>query len=496
MYSILFLAAASFIGCLILTPLVRRVSQAHGVLDHPSARKLHASPIPRTGGVAIAGAYVIAVGVLLLTPLRGAASVDLPLVLRLLPAASLVFAIGLFDDLFGLKAWQKLVFQIAAACLAYRAGVHVLGFGGFSIDAWASFVLTVVWLVACANAFNLIDGVDGLATGVGLFAAFTTLSAALLTNNAPLALATAPLVGALLAFLRYNFNPASIFLGDSGSLTIGFLLGCFGAIWSQKSATLLGLTAPLMALAIPLLDTAVAVVRRFVRRQPIFRADRNHVHHRLLDRGFSPRKVALVMYGACGLAAAFSLLQTMPSNEFGGLLLILFCVAAWVGVQFVGYAEFDVAKSLVLSGTFRDIIDARLFLTKFKNALAAAETPDDYWQVMRDASRDFNFPYVRMSLEGEVYEDHHAPVAQGHSSTLRVPLAADAYVNFGFPSNASVRHAIAITSMVEILQRSLLARWELTPLAPAGEDLAMMRRPQAAVVAARDVMGDAFRVAE
>jgi UDP-GlcNAc:undecaprenyl-phosphate GlcNAc-1-phosphate transferase len=126
----------------------------------------------------------------------------------------------------------------------------------------------------------------------------------------------APLAGALLGFLRYNFNPASIFLGDCGSLTIGFLLGCYGIIWSQKSATMLGMTAPLMALAIPLLDTGLAIGRRFLRHQPIFGADRNHIHHQLLDRGLSPRRVALILYGVGGIAAVFSLMQSMYHNRF------------------------------------------------------------------------------------------------------------------------------------------------------------------------------------
>ena len=127
--------------------------------------------------------------------------------------------------------------------------------------------LTILWLVACANAFNLIDGVDGLASGVGLLATLTMLAAGLLHGDAGLVIVTAPLAGALVGFLRSNFNPASIFLGDCGSLTIGFLLGCFAAIWSQKSATLLGMTAPLMALSVPLLDTGASIVRRFLRRR-------------------------------------------------------------------------------------------------------------------------------------------------------------------------------------------------------------------------------------
>src|SRR5947208_12565007 len=127
-------------------------------------------------------------------------------------------------------------------------------------------------------------GGDGLAAGLGLFATLTMAIAALLHGNLTLAIATAPLAGALLGFLRYNFNPASIFLGDSGSLLVGFLLGCYGVLWTQKSATLLGMAAPLMALSIPLLDTALAIVRRFLRHQPIFGADRGHIHHKLLAR--------------------------------------------------------------------------------------------------------------------------------------------------------------------------------------------------------------------
>jgi UDP-GlcNAc:undecaprenyl-phosphate GlcNAc-1-phosphate transferase len=483
-YSIIFLALVAFVSCLVLTPLVRIVSRAHGLLDHPNARKLHASPVPRTGGVAIAGACVIATVALLLSPLNGASAVDLPLALRLLPAVGLVFLVGLADDLFGLKPWHKLLGQVAAACLAYYFGVEVLAVAGYPLHHLWSLPLTVVWLVACSNAFNLIDGVDGLATGVGLFAAFTTLSAALITNNAPLALATAPLVGALLAFLRYNFNPASIFMGDSGSLTIGFALGCFGAIWSHKSTTLLGMTAPLMALAVPLLDTGIAVVRRFIRRQPVFSADRNHAHHRLLDRGLSPRNVALVMYGACGVAAGFSILLTMPGNTFNGVLLIAFCVVAVVAVQMVRYSELDVASSLVMSGAFRDIVDARMCLAGFERRMDEAVNSEDYWEAMHDISRDFGFLHIRMSLGNEVYEDQLAHAQPHCFATMRIPLAEHGYVNVRFPSESSVRHAIAITSLVDILQRSLLAKAGATAV---GAPIGYSRRPRPRLVGTQAV---------
>jgi UDP-GlcNAc:undecaprenyl-phosphate GlcNAc-1-phosphate transferase len=459
MYSILFLAISSFLICLILTPLVRTWFHRQGVLDHPDeGRKLHSSPIPRVGGIAIALSYLAALALLLLSPLNGAGSVNLPFVWDLMPAAMVIFATGLLDDLVGLSPWQKIFGQLSAAGLAYWAGVRILGVGGFSAHGWWSIPLTVLWLVGCANAFNLIDGVDGLAAGVGLFATLTIFLAALLQNNAPLALATVPLAGALLAFLRYNFNPASIFLGDCGSLSIGFLLGCYGVIWSQKSATVLGMTAPLMALSIPLLDTMISVVRRFLRHQPIFGADRNHIHHRLLDRGFSPRRVALLFYGVCGITAAFSLLQSMPQNRFGGLIIIVFCAATWIGVQHLGYAEFDTARRLVLKGTFRHILHTQVYMATFERKLAAAVTAEECWQVIREASRDFGFAHVRMQLAGEHYEERLDDTTPGRSCTMRIPLSDSEHVNLTRDSEVSVRHMVAMISLVHVLQRVLGSR--------------------------------------
>src|SRR5581483_11066131 len=161
---------------------------------------------------------------------------------------------------------------------------------------WVGIPLTVVWLLGCTTAITLIDGVDGLAAGGGQFATITTTAIALVQHNPQLAFATVPLAGALLAFLRYNFSRATVFLGDCGSLLIGFLLGCYGTVWSYKSATLVGMTAPLIVLAIPLLDTTLAVGRRLLLGKPVFGADRGHIHHRLLDRGLTPRGVAIALY--------------------------------------------------------------------------------------------------------------------------------------------------------------------------------------------------------
>ena len=151
---------------------------------------------------------------------------------------------------------------------------------------------------------------DGLAAGVGLVATVTMVIAALTQGNLPLALATIPLAGCLLGFLRYNFNGASVFLGDSGSLLIGFLLGCYGALWSEKSVTLVALTVPLLAVSIPLLEVALSIVRRYLRNRPIFEADRGHIHHKLLERGLSPKGAVLTIYAFCGVVAMLSLVAS------------------------------------------------------------------------------------------------------------------------------------------------------------------------------------------
>src|ERR1035441_9810398 len=265
MYSLALLAISALLLTLAFTPIVRTVSARLGWLDQPDPRKVHLAPVPRTGGVAILGGYAVAFLILFYSPLGGSRAVAaaLPGVWALLPAVLVAFATGLLDDLLGLKPWMKLIGQVLAAVLAFNANVQINAVAGHSFAAtWWPLPLTVFWLVACSNAFNLIDGLDGLAVGVGLFATATTFLSALLAGNYALALVTVPLLGALLGFLPYNFTHASIFMSDCGSIPVGFLLGCFGIIWSQKSATLLGMTAPLLALAIPLLDTSLAVARR------------------------------------------------------------------------------------------------------------------------------------------------------------------------------------------------------------------------------------------
>lgn len=463
MYSLAFLALTSFVASFLLTPLVRNLARRLGWVDQPDrGRRIHAQPVPRLGGLPIFASYVLAIGFLLLSPLAAADIVrtGLPLAARILPAAGLVFAVGLVDDLRGVKPWQKLTAQLMAGGIAFWAGVQISSVAGFSLPFWLSLPVTLIWLAGCSNAFNLIDGVDGLAAGAGLFATLTILLGALLHGNMPLALATVPVAGALLGFLRYNFNPASIFLGDSGSLTLGFLLGCYAVLWGQKSATMLGMTAPLMALAVPLLDTLVAVGRRFLRGQPIYVADRAHIHHRLLDRGLTPRRVVLLLYAACGLAAALSLLASVSRNEIKGLIIVLFCAGAWLGIQHLGYIEFSLAGRMFLDGAFRQHLRQQLALQTFRHGLAAAVTLEQRWGLMREAFREFGFSEVECRLGGRVWAELLEKNNSGPEWQLEVPLENGDYIRLRRPVRCGVQPSV-LESLVEVLHTTF------APKAPA-----------------------------
>jgi UDP-GlcNAc:undecaprenyl-phosphate GlcNAc-1-phosphate transferase len=317
----------------------------------------------------------------------------------------LVFITGLVDDLVGLKPWQKLSGQVVAAVLAVSLGARITLFQGVEVSQWITIPLSVLWLIGCTNAFNLIDGLDGLASGVGLFATITTLLAAILQGNLGLAMAVVPLTGCLLAFLRYNFSPASIFLGDSGSLTIGFLLGCFGLIWSQKSATLLGMVAPLMALSLPLIDVCLSIGRRYLRSEPIFKGDRGHIHHMVLAMGFKPRDAALVLYGVCGIAALLSLLQSVGSYQFRGLTIILFCSLSWFGINRLGYVEFSAARRMFTQRTVLRVLQDEIYLITLKKSLTTADTVAACWQAVRKCCNDLGFASVEMCLDNETFDE-------------------------------------------------------------------------------------------
>jgi UDP-GlcNAc:undecaprenyl-phosphate GlcNAc-1-phosphate transferase len=462
-YSLFFLATVSFALSLVVTPLVRNLAWRYGIVDQPDhRRKIHFAPIPRLGGVAIFAAVIGSYGLLLIARLSSGAIVweHFPLILRILPALAVVFGVGLIDDIVTVSPWIRLAAEGVAATFAWFGGVQIYAISGYSFSGdVVSLIVTVLWIVTCTNAINLIDGVDGLAVGVSLFASVTMLIASLLDHNFPMALTLVPLAGALLGFLRYNFTPASIFLGDCGSLTLGFLLGCFGAVWSEKSTTLLGLTAPLIVLAIPLLDVALAVVRRLLRGQPIFTADSGHIHHKLLSRGLSPRRLLFVIYGICAVGSAASLLLTISHNQNRDFTLILVCLAAWLGLQHLGYNEFGAAKRLVFGGTIRSALSAQLDLEEFEREVNGDITLVQSWDVLCRTCPLFGF-------SGIVFEIDDVKREWGVSTgwQARVDFPGHGYINVWRESGV-VNQGTAAVLFIDCISRTFsqkLSSLELT----------------------------------
>lgn len=402
MYVLLALGTISFLMCFALTPVCRDLFIKWGLVDVPDGgRKAHKRAVPRMGGLPIVLSCMVAFAFLYFFHSRRVYIHHDAVLKGVLPAAGVMFLVGFLDDIKGMRPLHKLLGQIVAASIAVSLGVHL---NVNHLSPAASAVLSVVWLICCTNAVNLIDGMDGLATGVSLLASMTVLGIAIIYGHYGLALITAPLAGALLAFLRYNFSPASVFLGDCGSLTIGFLLGCFGLVWSQQAHTVVGLAAPLMALALPLTDVGLAIGRRFLRNVPIFQADRGHIHHRVLDMGFSTRHTALILYGACCAFASLAVLATVSNKALPFLVLLLILVV--LGISRLGYTEFiAVAREALTIRTIRSAIRGTICVEDFYLALQMANSLDACWDVLRTACRDLHFASAELEIQGQRFSE-------------------------------------------------------------------------------------------
>jgi UDP-GlcNAc:undecaprenyl-phosphate GlcNAc-1-phosphate transferase len=369
------------------------------------------------------------------------------------PAVVAMFMIGLTDDIFGLRPLHKLVGQVFASLLVVASGLQIHYGGDSTLDGWIGAVATVAWLVGCANAVNLIDGVDGLASGIALLGSFTILVAALMKGNVGLALVVTPLAGALLGFLVFNFNPASIFLGDCGSLTAGLLLGCYGLLWSDSAGPSVGMTAPLIAFAIPLLDVALAIVRRFLRRRPIFGADRSHIHHQLLGRGLSPRRVVLLLYIAAGLAGALAVVLSSVEARWGFLVVAASVGAAIVGVVKLGYAEFRALHGLLRGDAFRFTLNGQIAVEGLAGALSAAATPQECWRAILTAANDFGFNQIAMRLGGQDFKWRN--VASSNAMwDMRVPISDESWVELSHGYGLD-GYATAVVAFADTIRTAL-----------------------------------------
>ncbi|MDP3238412.1 MAG: MraY family glycosyltransferase [Myxococcales bacterium] len=330
-----------------LTPLVRRLAFRFNIVSTPGGRHVHGQVIPRLGGLGIfAAAMFTLVGGVVFGPLRSLLQPEEELRgLGLLIGSAVMFAVGAADDVKSVRALHKLLVQLLAATIAWSFGFRIdvidLPFLEPITMGIVSLPITVFWIVGIINAVNLIDGLDGLAAGVVFFAGVTNFIVASLQGTTFVAIVMAVVAGAVLGFLFFNFNPARIFMGDSGSYFLGFVLAvCSIAGPLQKASATVSIAVPIVALGVPIIDTLLAMVRRFLERRPIFSPDRGHIHHRLLDMGITHRRAVLIIYGVTVALCIGAIGMAFGRNwEVGAAVLGVSAVLFGL-IRFIGYFEY------------------------------------------------------------------------------------------------------------------------------------------------------------
>src|SRR5229473_520178 len=428
-YFALFLISAA--ASLTLTPLLRRFCERYRLVDEPlDTRRVHVKAVPRLGGVAIFLSLLIPLSVLLLLNnlLTQTLRPERRGIIVYLICGFLVLLLGVYDDLTGANAKVKFAGLAGVAALFYLLGGRIVTLsipfvGGVTLHPILGFLLTLIWIVGIANAFNLIDGVDGLASGSALFSSLVLLGVALSQGRPMVAVIALALTGALAGFLRYNFNPASIFLGDSGSLFVGFSLAALSLQGSQKASTAVAVAIPILAFGLPVVDTSVSIARRFLSGKPIFQGDREHIHHMLLERGWSQRRVALVLYG---VSALFGLLAMLLVNSGDSLIaVLLFVVGAVVvlGLGHLRYHEVDEVRASVKRniGERRVRLANNLRMRRACRAVSSASTLDELFDGVLEVLElgEFAYATAQLSCNGHLDVNERAVALAARDGSMR-----------------------------------------------------------------------------
>ena len=433
----------SLLFAFFLTRTVRDFASRKGWVSNPSPdRHLHSRPLPRLGGVAIflsfsLGLLVSAVLALYIHGLHSAfsgrtfATIFIP--------ATIVFLLGIYDDLYSVGPYVKFTVQSIAAILLFAGGLRILDvpviFGQRQLPTAVALPLTILWVLAITNAFNLIDGLDGLAAGSALFSTLVAFVVALLNGQPLITVMTIALAGAILGFLRYNFNPATIFLGDSGSLFIGFLLSALALAGAQKAPTIVAVAIPVVSFGLPILETALSVLRRLISGRPVFRADREHIHHKLLQHGMTHRQVVIVLYAVSAVFALLSLFLLWPTGSSLGLVLAVLGIGIWIGVQRLGYLELgELGRVAQRTLEQRQIVINNLAIRRATEELKLAR---DYAQIRHIleaafSSNDFEAFELKCSLVPAEFDSAiRKPAWENEFSFKRERLGGSAMQSFG-----------------------------------------------------------------
>ena len=403
----LFLSA--LVSAFVLTRYVRDFANSRGWVAVPTQeRHLHSSPLPRLGGVAIFLSFSSCV-TLAAVWAEHSPRLHSPHILKatatILVPAAIVFLLGVYDDLRGVGPYVKFTVQGIAATMLYAGGLRIVNipvvFGDRPLPGFVGLLFTVAWVLAITNAFNLIDGLDGLAAGSALFSTMVVFVVALLNGPNLVEMMTIVLAGSILGFLRFNFNPATIFLGDSGSLFIGFLLSALALYGAQKAPTIVAVAIPIVSFGLPILETVLSVVRRLISGRPVFTADREHIHHKLLQHGLTHRQVVILLYGVSAVFAMLSLFLLWPTGSSLGLVLSVLGIGIWIGVQHLGYLEFGELARVA----HRTLDQPQIFVNNLaiRRAIEELKVAKDFDQVRRIllaafGSNDFDSFELRLDI--------------------------------------------------------------------------------------------------
>jgi UDP-GlcNAc:undecaprenyl-phosphate/decaprenyl-phosphate GlcNAc-1-phosphate transferase len=431
-FAVFLIAAFAAVG---LTPLLRRWSERRGLVDRNLGhRRIHRTAVPRLGGIAIFASVILSL--IILTFVHNAITQslrpELKSIMAVLVCGLLVLALGVYDDIRGANASIKLMGLGLVSVLFYGLGGRIDGLsipfvGQVLLHPIVGFAFTLVWIVGIANAFNLIDGVDGLAAGSALFSTLVLLTNSLIQGQTRVAIISLALSGALAGFLRYNFNPASIFLGDSGSLLVGFLLAALSIQGSQKASTAVAVAIPLLAFGLPVVDTAVTIGRRLLSGKPVLEGDREHIHHMLLARGWSQRRVALALYAVSAAFGLAAMLFVNTGSTVPAVVLFVIGVAIILALGKLRYHEVDELRASVR----RNISDRRsrainnLRIRRACQALSTATRLSDLCEAIVEVAEagEFVTAEAELSCDGQVMVNARAvELAEGIGSGDQLSL--------------------------------------------------------------------------
>ncbi len=338
----LLLAAGALLATLLLTPLVMRISRRFGALDQPGPRRIHREAVPTLGGLAMAVAVLLVAWIAMAVP-GPAQLLDPRPLIGLTLAAIPILALGVVDDVWGVHPIAKLGVQISAALVLamFGYGIPVLTnpLGGQFAAGALNLPLTVLWVLIVINAVNLIDGLDGLAAGVAVIASATLWWVARSHGDFYVMFLASPLIGAGLGFLRYNFPPARVFMGDTGSGFLGLMLAAISLLENRKGTATVTLLFPLVAMGLPIADGVFAFFRRLMRGKPVLRADSEHIHHRLLRLGLSPRSALFVLWYLCAYLGLAAVVFSALPRPHAWLLLLLFAAGLFFAFEVLEFID-------------------------------------------------------------------------------------------------------------------------------------------------------------